>query len=218
MIYLNTIPQTLSNQSVNVRQERRQLLKTFWLAVTVLFIGELFAIETSSFASILGAILIAFAALFPMYLWCSGLALGMPLFPILALTYLWTHALPLLSHNKKNISYSSEENLFASVTVAGFLLLGTFIWFQFVKSSPAIPKSYRVLKGHNSEVFFLVLLTAGVLFNISSLGGWLFLEGGTFSAVRSTILGLNVLSVFVLSYRCGTRELPGSKSKIFLIC
>ena len=217
MFHLNTIPQTLINHSLTVRQERRQLLKTFWLAVTVLFLGGLFAMQTSSIASIGCAILIAFAALLPMYLWCSNSALGMPIFPIFALTYLWTHALPLLSDNKKNITYSPEQNIFASVTVAGFLLLGTFTWFQFVKSSPAAPKSYRVLRGRESEGFFLIILTSGVLFNISSLGGWLFLEGGTFSLARSLILGLNVLSVFVLSYRCGTRELSASKSNIFWI-
>lgn len=205
-----------TNQSIAVYQERRQLLKIFWLAVMVLFLVELYTVQTSSMASIFGAILIAFAALLPLYLWCSGKALGMPIFPVFALTYLWTYALPLVSNHPKIITYFPEDIFFTSVTVVGFLLLGTFTWFHFVKSTPPLPKSYRLLKSQYSDGFFLIILTSGILFNMYFQGGWFVLGGGTFALIRGAILGLNVLSVFVLSYRCGTRELSANKSKIFL--
>jgi hypothetical protein len=213
---LKITPKTLTNQSVAVRQERRQLLKTFWLAVTVLFLVELYTVQTSSMASIGGAILIAFAALFPLYLWCSGKALGMPIFPLFSLTYLWTYGLPLVSKHSQVITYSPEDIFFASVTVAGYLGLGTFIWFQFVKSPPALPKSYRVFRGQTSDGFFLIILAVSIFFNMYFLGGWFVLEGGTFALIRGAILGLNVLSVFVLSYRSGTGELSENKSKLLL--
>lgn len=212
----NNLKITLTNQPVAVRQERRQLLRAFWLAVTVLFLVELYTVQSSSMASVLGAILIAFAALLPLYLWCSGKALGMPIFPVFALTFLWTCALPLVSKHSRIIFYYPSNIYFASVTVAGTLLLGTFIWFQFVKFPPAPPKYYRVLKGQGSDGFLLIIIVAAILFNMSSLGGWFVLEGGTFALIRATILGLNVLSVFVLSYRCGTRELSKNKSNVFL--
>ncbi len=37
-----------TNQSIAVYQERRQLLKTFWLAVMVLFLVELYTVQTGS--------------------------------------------------------------------------------------------------------------------------------------------------------------------------
>lgn len=213
----NNIKITLTNQPVAARQERRHLLRGFWLTVTALFLVELYTVQTSSIASVLGANLIALAALLPLYLWCSGKALGMPIFPVFALTSLWTYALPLVIKQSRFISYYSQTIYLSSVTVAGFLLLGTCIWFQFVKSPPARSKYYRVLKGQGNDGFFLIILAAALLFNVSSLGGWLVLEGGTFALIRAAILGLNVLSVFVLSYRCGTKELSESKINVFLV-
>ena len=212
---LKIIPKRPTHQSVAVHQERRQLIKTFWLAVTLLFLVELYTLQTNSIASITGAILIAFAALLPIYLWVSGLALGMPIFPLFSMTFLWTYALPLLSENPKIITYSPDDIFFASVTVTGFLLLGTFTWLQFVKFPPPFPKYYRALKGQDSEVFFLFIFTIGILFNMSSVGGWFDLDSGIFALIRGIISGLNILSAFVLSYRCGTRELAKTKSNIF---
>lgn len=214
---LNLIPQALTKQSVNVRQERRQLLRAFWLSVAVLFLVELYTVRNISITSVLGASLIAFAALVPVYLWCSGSALGLPIFPILTLTYLWTHALALVSEHPDVIIYSPEEHFFASVTVAGFLGLATFVWFQFVNGSSPEPKRYYVLKGQNSDGFFLFILAVGAFFNISAFGGWFTVNYGIFTLIRGVILGLNVLAVFALSYRCGTRQSSASTSTVFLV-
>ena len=212
---LNILTQT-SIQSSAIRHERRQLLKGFWLGVTVLFLVQTYTLQTSSIINIGCAVLITFAALVPVYLWCSGSALGLPIFPVFTLTFLWTYGIPLLSKNPDIISYPPVNILFASATVAGFLGLGTVVWFQMVKHSPPLPKSYRVLRGQDSDLFFLIMLGAGVLFNMSSLGGWFTFNVGTFTLIRSVILGVNVLAVFVLSYRCGTRESSGSTSNLFL--
>jgi len=211
------ISNALTNPSGTVRQQRRQLLRAFWLLITVLFILELCSIHTSSIANIVGAILIAFAALLPLYLWCSGSALGMPIFPVFAMTYLWTHALPLVGEQPQLLVYSPTQIFLASVTVSAFLLLGTFTWFRFVKSPPVALKSYRVFRGQDSDGFLLFILAADLFFNIYSVAGWFVLAGGTFTLIRSAILGLDVLSVFVLSYRCGTKELSENKSKLFLL-
>lgn len=209
------ITHAMTNQLAAVRQERRQLLKAFLLAVIVLFMVELYTVQTSSITSIAGAILIAIAALLPLYLWCSGLALGLPIFPIFALTYLWTYALPLVSNNSRIMASSPDDIFFASVTLIVFLGLGTLIWFQFVKSPPAVPKYYRVLGVQNTDGIFLIILIVAILFNMFSLGRWFDIKGGTIALIRGTILGLNGLAVFVLAYRCGTRDLSKVKSNIF---
>ncbi len=199
--------------------QRRQLLKAFWLLALGLFIYELFWTETSSLVTNFGAILITAAALLPTYLWCSGKALGMPIFPLFSLTYIWTYGLPLVTKHPKVLTYSPESHLFASITVAGFLALGTIIWFRFVKSPPPLPKSYRALSDEKGDLFFLFILGISIFFNVANAGGWLFLflYGGIFTAVRAAILGLTILASFVLAYRLGTQELSKQKSRLFLI-
>ena len=200
-INLQLPPPTSNNHPIAVRYQRRPLLKAFWIGILVLFIVQIYTIESYSILTIIGAILIGISSLYPFYLWCSGKALGMPVYPLFALTYLWTHALPLVTKHPVIITYSPESHLFASITVAVFLGLGTFTWFQLVKSPPPYPKAYRALKENKGESFFLFILATGVFFNMYTLGGWFALAGGAFSLIRSAILGLNVLSVFVLSYR-----------------
>ncbi|MEP0885044.1 hypothetical protein NDI49_26180 [Trichocoleus sp. ST-U3] len=216
-IKLKSLPPTLLNQMIAARYERRHLLKTFWIGVFVLFLVELYTVQVTAIPSIAGAILIACTALYPSYLWCSGKALGMPIFPLFALTFLWTYALPLVSDHAKVITYSPDSHLLASITVAICLGLGTFTWFQFVKYPRPYPRNYRALIERKGENFFLFILAAGVFFNMYSLGGWFVLEGGLFALVRGAILGLNVLSVFVLSHRLGKTELSRTTANTFFV-
>ncbi|MBD2017973.1 hypothetical protein H6F96_28930 [Microcoleus sp. FACHB-53] len=216
-INLKLPPQASNNHPIAVRYQRRPLLKAFWVGVIVLFLVELYTVDTYSILSIAGAILIGIASLYPFYLWCSGKALGMPVYPLFALTFLWTHALPLVTKHPVIITYSPENHLFASITVTIFLGLGTFTWFQFVKSPPPYPKAYRALREKKGESFFLFILVIGVFFNMYSLGGWFILSGGAFTLIRGAVLGLSILSVFVLSYRLGTRELSRNQAIYFLV-
>jgi hypothetical protein len=213
---LNLIHPLLFNHPIVVRRQRRPLLRTFWIIVSLLFLWQVFTNTTSSIETILGAVLIAITALYPFYLWCSGKALGIPIFPLFALTYLWTYALPLVSNHPQIITYSPENHLFASVTVAGFLALGTFVWLRFVSFPPALPKSYRILLGNKSNGLLLFFLAFSILFNMSSAGGWFLLEGGIIALIRGAVLGFNVLAVFVLSYRYGSRELSNKEASIFV--
>jgi hypothetical protein len=216
-INLKFPPQTQQNYPIAVRYERRHLLKAFWIGVFVLFLVQVYMVENIALPSISGAILSGIAALYPSYLWCSGKALGMPIFPIFALTYLWTYALPLLSKNPLVIAYSPESHFFASIAVAICLGLGTITWFQFVNSPPSYPKKYYALIERKGDTFFLFILAVGVFFNMYSLGGWFALGGGAFALIRNAILGLNILSVFVLSYRLGAKELTEKQSKAFFL-
>jgi hypothetical protein len=198
------------------RRKQRQLLKSFWF-ITIALIGyELFGAKTDSALSNVGAALITIAALLPSYLWCSGQAQGMPIFPFFALTYTWTFALPLVAEHPVVITYSPESRLFASLTVSGFLCLGTWVWFQLVKSEVPAPRFYRTLSEKKGDTFFLSILAISDLFYISSIGGWLFLDGALFSTIRNAILGLAALASFILAYRLGANELSKQKSVLFL--
>lgn len=198
------------------RYQRRQLLKVFWLIAIALLFFEVRA-ETSSILPKLAAILVTIAALMPTYLWCAGRAFGMPIFPLFAFTYTWTHALPLVANHPAVIAYSPESQLFGGITTAGFLAIGTSVWFNLVKSPPPLPKHYRALNGKKGNLFFLLIMALAVLFNLSKNGGWLLIDGGIFSAIRGAVLGLTVLASFVLTYQLGNRTLPKTQSRIFLI-
>jgi len=199
------------------RQERRQTLKLLRLVAIGLFIFELFGTQSSHLLSIFGALLITAAALLPSYLWCSGRALGLPIFPLSALPFVWTHALPLISQHPKIIAYSPINHLYASLSTTGFLLLGTWVWFQFVKSPPPIPPAYRALSEKKGDSFFLAVLVLGVLFNIAFTGGWFLLAGGSFALLRGGILGLMALATFALSYRAGSYELSTQQIRLFWV-
>jgi hypothetical protein len=199
------------------RQERRQSLKLLRLIAIGLFIFELFGTQNSPLLSIIGALLITAAALLPTYLWCSGRALGLPIFPLSALPFVWTHALPLISQHPKIVTYPPINHLYASLTTTGFLLLGTWVWFQFVKSPPPIPPAYRTLSGKKGDSFFLSVLVLGVLFNIAFTGGWFQLGGGSFALLRGGILGLTALATFALSYRAGSYELSTQQIRLFWV-
>ncbi|WP_154655926.1 hypothetical protein [Fortiea contorta] len=209
-------PSMFLSPSALARRTQRKLLNGFWLAAFGLFVYEIFFTGSESVLSSAAAILITAAALLPSYLWCAGSALGMPIFPIFALTFVWTYGLPLVSKHPTVVKYTPESHLFAGFTVTGFLLLGTFIWFQFVKYAPPIPKSQLALNSSRGVPFFLCALVANLLFDISSTAGWLALDRGTFAIVRGVILGLSALGIFVLAYRTGSKELSKKQSQLFL--
>ena len=198
------------------RLNQRQLLRVFWPIAWALLIYELFFAVTPSFLSNCGAILITSAALLPMYLWCAGKALGLPIFPLFSITFIWTYALPLISTASGLIVYRPEQHLSASIIIALFLLLSTFIWFQFVNRPPPIPQSYRTLPPSKGENFFIGCLGVGLIFSMYGLGGWFALDGGTFALIRGAILGVSALATFALSYRLGSRELTKRQSRWFL--
>ncbi|MEE3718386.1 hypothetical protein V2H45_16720 [Tumidithrix elongata RA019] len=207
----------IAEQIAQFHTQRKLLTNAFWVAVAAIVAISLVSSKTSSFENILGAVLIALFALLPSYLWCSGRVFGMPIFPVFALTHLWTHASPLLSEHPIVMTYSPDSRFLASLTVVGFLGLGTAIWFQLVKSVSVPPTKYLVLKTERGDTFFLMVLFASVLFHMYTTGGWFLLDGGVFSLVRGAILGLTALSVFVLAYRFGKRELSKTASGLFIV-
>jgi hypothetical protein len=206
----------LGNLLPLTRQDRQRLLKVFWSMAAGLFMYEFFWADTPSILSNYAALLITAAALLPTYLWCAGKAQGLPIFPLFALTFVWTYALPLVTHHPRVLTYSPTSHLSASIIVAGCLCLGTWVWFQFVRSRPPLPKTYRALDSQISDAFFLSVLAIGILFTWYFVGGWFALSGGVFAVIRGTVLGLMAIAVFVLAYRFGTQELSKRKAGLFL--
>ena len=146
----------------------------------------------------------------------------MPIFPVFAITFIWTYALPLVSRNEEVLRYTVGQRITAGLTAASFLIVGCLVWFQFVKKIPKPPLHHRTLTRSKGNMIFFLALIASALFNMASIGGWLAvlsLDGGGFSLLRNTVIAFTALSSFVLSYRLGTKELNQKQSRalVFLL-
>ncbi|MBD2176465.1 hypothetical protein H6F42_05990 [Pseudanabaena sp. FACHB-1998] len=217
----------LPSQSQDTRQAKvanrngqRNLLPFFWLLLGVyaaFSISQVYSSNVIIAEDAFGAVTISLASIIPVYLWCSGKAFGMPIFPLFSLTYLWTCAIPLLSENPAVFVYTVSERLFASMTVTGFLALSGFIWYQFVNRFPEPNSQYRVLPVKRGDSIFLAILLIGNLFTVVSLAGWFLLDSGSTSLIRGAILGLTAIATFSMAYRYGSNKLSPINTNIYLI-
>ena len=206
----------VSPAAYSPQRSSKQLLTAFWLLTVFLFSYEFSSTTADSILLKLAAGLVTACALLPSYLWCSERAHGMPIFPLFSLSFLWTYALPLVSSNPGLEAYLLSDRIYAGYTAAGFLAIGTFVWFQFVKSIPPSPLEYRAIDTRKGTQFFLICLGGSVLFNVALVGEWFSTDFGLFSIVRNMVIALTALSAFVLSYRLGKKELS-SRQSILLI-
>lgn len=197
------------------KNNSKQLLKTFWLIAAALLYQELFRSPTDSNLSNISAALITVSALWPMYLWCAEKIRGMPVFPFYAISYIWTFALPLVSNHPEVLTYTPRARLVASLTISGFLLIGTQVWSNTVNKPRLTPSYYKTLEENKGDIFFITILALSVLFFTGSTSGWLSLGGTLFSSIRNATLGLAVLASFVLSYRLGKGELSSRNAILF---
>src|SRR5271168_5147899 len=94
------------------RPQTHRLLRYYWSVVAALICFALLSARELSAQNAFLAFAIGFFALLPIYLWCAGYAPGLPIFPMLALTYLWAFALPNLTHSEL-AQVAFEARLFA---------------------------------------------------------------------------------------------------------
>lgn len=203
---------------LGVHKAQRPLLRAFWLGIVVLIALVFFVVEPANVGGLVGAGIIGFAALLPTYLWCSGRASGMPIFPILALSYLLPYAWPLLWDHPAVIIYSMRSRLIASLTVAGFLLLGTFVWFLFVRSHGSPPKTFRAFgHGDRTNSLFILFLAGSTLVIMAIRGGWTEPIGTFMPVLRAAALALSDITTITLAYHWGSGNLPKKRVRQFVL-
>lgn len=199
---------------LSYKGQPQNLLRAFWIGVTGLALVIGFTSRPIYFESLLGSILIAVSALIPLFFWCSKRVLGVPIYPVYALTFLWTFALPLASEHPKVALYSANAHMSAALIIAGCSLLGTISWLITSKYYAAVPTSVRTLDAGSGETFFFCILAINDLFTMAALAGWVQVDAGLFSLIRATLNGLEALAVFVLAHQWGKGELSKKKVKL----
>ncbi|GAB4369389.1 MAG: hypothetical protein Kow00121_09270 [Elainellaceae cyanobacterium] len=201
-----------------VTRKRNQLFTIFRPFSLGLIAYELYQPNNEDLLDNLGAALITVGALFPTYLWCSGRAKGIPVFPILMLQYIWAYAFPIVTNHYRVIQYSIQEQFFASITTAIFLFLATFTWFQYVKKTPAPFLFYRGFSsGRKSSNILLTCLLISILFNVSFTGKWFESDSGIFSVVRIAVIAATSLAAFILSYQLGDNQLTKAQARLLIV-
>jgi len=207
----------LGRQSLTVAGDLRLPRSWFWGATALLLLGSVLIIKSDSVETVTGAYLIAVAAILPAYLWVSGKAKGLPIFPIFALTHLWTYAIPLVIDNPQVTQYPPRMHMTASLLVTGFILLGTGVWYQFVRTTPSTPAILRIMDGKKAEPYLLAGFAAGAVFSIAFTSGWTNIDAGLFALIRGVALSITNLATFTLAYRWGTEEMTKKRIGFFLV-
>ncbi len=168
----------------------------------------------------IGCALIAVASLLPSWMWITGKVKGLPLFPIYALTHLWTFGVPLVYEHPIVMLFPASNQMVAAISVTVFLLTGTFVWYL-VGRRPVKPISRcLLLNARRADLLFLFTLAGGTLFTVATTGDWFVLSEGVYPIVRAVTLALEALACFVLGFRSGSGQLTITKDvayKCFLI-
>ncbi|MBD2426750.1 hypothetical protein [Phormidium sp. FACHB-1136] len=196
-------------------QKTQTMTLLFWAGMVALLSANLDSLRAVPPSTAIGALAIGVACMFPVYLWCDGQVQGLPVFPFFSLTYLWTFCLPLLSENPNVWAYSPEAHLKAALSTVLFLVSGTVIWLQIVRTPETVKKPFRALKTDTADNVFIAMVAAGAFLNMYVVGGWSGIPDKLFTIVRGIILGLSFLGIFVLAYRAGQNSMPRTKQYIF---
>lgn len=193
------------------------LRKGFWIATAVLSLGIVITARPPNVESAIGALFICIVAMVPTWLWITKVVGGLPLFPLYAGTHIYAFALPLLYEHPIVVSFPPDAQLIAALSVSGYLLIATLIWFFVGRGHVSAIQRCLVLTRTGAEFFFIASLVIGAIYNIANAGGWLPLPPELNSAVRAILLALEALSAFALSFRSGSRGLSLEKGVAFRI-
>ena len=195
------------------------LLRAFWVLVAGLSGMYLYSSMERESVDVTWAFLITGVALLPGYLWCSGRAHGVPVLPLFSASHIWAFAFPLVSDHPLVSLYDSEQRAVASLTVIGFLLLVTVVWYPFVsRKRVTTPSETRMsFSSSTGDGLFLAFLAGSGLFTLIVYAGWFRLDADVMSSLRGIILGLGSLGIYVLAYRWGNGELDRNDIKWFVL-
>jgi hypothetical protein len=198
------------------RSTSNSLLVAFWTTAGSLLVVLLYCFWIDASWRTVGAGTILIAALSPAYVWCTGKAPGLPIFPIFCITFVLTYALPLATGHPIVVQYSETDGLLAGLTVALFLTAAAAAWFITVRVPKRGIRQVRAMAYGRGDYVFCLIICAAALLTLALSGGWIDLGAALFSVIRAALFGLASVGVFVLAFRFGARELDIGKSAAFL--
>jgi hypothetical protein len=161
-----------------------------------------------------GFLLLVVAAM-PFYLWLLGWSQGLPIWPVFALITGVTAALPMVQEPVSLEGYSPVEIMTGGLTVAGVIVLGTIIWLMVTARKGRPPATVLMIQKEHVDRYLLMFLFAGVFFELNRFTNWMGEFGNISQIIRGVSSSMATLSLFVLAYLAGRRELEKSSFVIF---
>src|SRR5262245_1336446 len=138
--------------------------RLFWLGFAALVIAGLALADSGFSPNTVAGFAVMLAAVLPAYLWARGSVHGLPIFPIVALNYLGTYAIPLVSGHPGVMKYPESDRLLAAGTAIAYLLLATAVWYPLTAARPAAPARYLGFPESRTGGVFIVFLAFGCFF------------------------------------------------------
>ena len=150
------------------------------------------------------SLVIVLVSLYPAFLWATGALPGMPIVPLHLFTVLWTYGLPLCSNHTEIVGYEPLQYIEMTVTLVLYCLAVTGAWILVGRRLPMPGRRFLVLEGRTGFPFLAMVLFFACVFMASVIGDGLFaLSEGTFAILRSVILALTSVALYVLSFNLG---------------
>ncbi len=153
--------------------------------------------------TLVGAVLITICALVPAWMWVTGRAKGLPIYPAYSATFLWAFALPLVTEHPIIVLFPPTFHFVAAISVCACLLAGTAGWWICVRHRIPAPRTAWMLPMSRGSTLFWLFLVAALGFNILSFSGILSAGAEGYSVLRAVILGIASLAAFFFGYQHG---------------
>ena len=181
-----------------------QFRRYFWITVggytaLLLALGSRLAIET-----LLASLIISAAALFPSWLWVTGRAKGLPIYPMFGLTALWAYAVPLVAEHPIVVLFPPSYQLIGGVSIAACLFAGALAWWSFVRRTVPPPPKARILPMRGGKMIFWAFMGGALVFSVVTYSGMLGTDLQGFTIIRGVVLGINSLAIFYFGFQHGT--------------
>jgi len=150
-----------------------------------------------------GAVLLALASIFPLYLWLLSDGQGLPLWPVFAGFNGITAALPMVQSPKSLDAFTSGDVLVGGLTYTGFLVLGTVVWLAATPRLSRVPQQLFMISGRHTTRVLFCFVGLGIFYYLNAYFWWVPLPGNTYQIARGICVSLNTMGVFVLFFYLG---------------
>jgi hypothetical protein len=145
------------------------------------------AMRADSLPQLAAYLLVIAASVLPSVLWVRSGALGIPVFPVVALGHVPYYALPIVSGNENIAPYTSGEVMQAAITVCLYLGAATAAWAAFARRA-ASRAAFDPGHDDRSNVIRLIFIGLGIGFAFQVALIWGLLAGlGPFFGVARTV-------------------------------
>lgn len=164
-----------------------------------------------------GSLAIVTFGLIPAFLWSKGLVVGMPILPLHLFALTWTFGLPLSSEHSGVVGHDVEQHLSAVATVLLYAVSATAAWLLVARMPVRQRKTILVLESGRGYLILIAALIAASVFISTVIGDGISVDPGVFGIIRSGMLALTSVALFVLAYRFGRGELKIAQQTLFIV-